>query len=103
MGYQINEYYCCVINKIVNDKQFTILWHVGNLKMFHFDSEIFSRVFSDIDTGYGKIVKITIMRGKIHKYLGMNINYSFSGKLIFSIINYIGKIIYDILEYMKEE
>ena len=96
MGYQINEYDWCVINKIVNDKQFTILWHVGNLKMFHFDSEIFSRVFSDIDTGYGKIVKITIMRGKIHKYLGMNINYSLPGKLIFYVINFIGNILNDI-------
>ena len=74
MGYQINEYYWCVINKIVNDKQFTILWHVGNLKMLHADSDIFSRVSSDIDTEYGRIAKITIMQGKIHKYLGMTIN-----------------------------
>ena len=42
-----------------------------------------------------------ITRGKVHKYLGMNIDYSSPGKLIFSIINYIGNMIEDIPEGMK--
>ena len=67
------------------------------------DYNIVSRILDDMDAEYRKFAKMIIVRGKMHKYLGMNINYSFSGKLIFSIINYIGKIIYDILKYMKEE
>ena len=46
---------------------------------------------------------MTITRGKVHKYLGMNIDYSSPGKLIFSMINYIGKMIDDIPKYMKGE
>ena len=46
---------------------------------------------------------MTITRGKVHKYLGMNIDYSSPGKVILSIINYIGKILDDITEYMKGE
>ena len=46
---------------------------------------------------------MTITRGKVHKYLGMTIDYSSPVKIIFSMINYIGKIIDDIPEDMKGE
>ena len=49
MGYQRNKYDWCVINKIVNDKQCTILWHVDDLNISHVDPEIISRVLADID------------------------------------------------------
>ena len=35
----------------------------------------FSRVFADIYMEYGKIVKMTITQGKVHKYLDMTIDY----------------------------
>ena len=37
------------MNKIVKAKQCTILWYVENLKMLHVDSDVVSRVISDID------------------------------------------------------
>ena len=43
------------------------------------------------------------MRGKVHKYLGMTIDYSLPGKVIFLTINYIINILDDIPEYMKGE
>ena len=46
---------------------------------------------------------MVITRGEVHKYLGMTIYYSFPGKLIFPMVEYIGKIIDNITEYMKEE
>ena len=46
---------------------------------------------------------MTITRGKVHKYLGMTIYYSSSGKLIFSMIGYIGKMLDDIPEGVKGE
>ena len=46
---------------------------------------------------------MTIMWGKIHKYLGMTIEYSSTDKVIFSMINYIGKMLDDIPEDMKGE
>ena len=57
----------------------------------------------DIVAEYGKIVKMTITWGKVHKYLGMTIDYFLPGKLIFPMINYIGKMIDNIPEYMKGE
>ena len=84
------------MNKIVNDKQCTILWHVDDLNISYVDPDIVSRVLAYIDVEYGNISKMTITRGKIHKYLGMNIDYSSPVKLIFSVVDYIRKILYDI-------
>ena len=44
---------------------------------------------------------MTIMWGKVHKYLGMTIDYSSPGKVILSMIKYIGKMIDDFPEDMK--
>ena len=70
--------------------------------MSYVDSDIVSSVLADIDAYYGKISKITITWGKIHKYLEMTIDYYSPDKVIFSIFDYIGRMIYDTTEYMKE-
>ena len=44
---------------------------------------------------------MTITRGKVHKYLGMAIDYSSPHKVILYMIDYIGKMLDDILEDMK--
>ena len=46
---------------------------------------------------------MTITQEKVHKYLGMNIDYFSPGKVIFLIIKYIGKMLEDIPEDMKGE
>ena len=101
MGYQINKYNWCVINKIIDNKQRGILWHVNDLKTSPVDRVIVSRVLVEIDVKYGKILKMIIAWGKVHKFLGMTINYSFPGKVIFSMVNYIENILDDIPKEMK--
>ena len=44
-----------------------------------------------------------IMKGKVHQYLSMTIDYSSPGKLISSMINYIGNILDNISEDMRGE
>ena len=63
--------------------------------MSHVYSNIVSSFLSDIDAEYGKIEKMTITCGKIHKYLWMTIDYSSRGKVILSMVNYIGNILND--------
>ena len=101
MGYQRNEYDWCVTNKIIDYKQWNILWHVDNLKTSHIETVVISSVLSDIDAAYGKIAKMTITRVKVHKYLGMTIDNSSPSKVIFLMINYIGKMLDNIPEDMK--
>ena len=101
MGYQRNKYKWCVINKIIDNKQCTILYHVDDLKTSHVDPAVVSIVLADIYVEYGTITKITIMRGKVNKYLRMTIDYSSPDKVISLMINYIGKILDDISEDIK--
>ena len=91
------------MNKIIDYKQCTIIWNIDDLKTSHTDLAVISSVIADIDAEYGKITKMTITRGKVHKYLRMTIDYSYPGKVFFSIISYIGKIIEYIPEDMKGE
>ena len=39
-GYEVNPYDLCVANKMIEDKQHTLSWHVDNLKGSHVDSKI---------------------------------------------------------------
>ena len=74
MGYQRNEYEWCVMNKIIDNNKCTILWHVDYLKTSHADPAVISSFLADIDAEYGKISKMTITQGKVHKYLGMTMD-----------------------------
>ena len=71
--------------------------------MSHIDSDIVSSVLSNIDIEYGNIVKMTITRSKIHKYLGMTINYFSLVKVKFSMVDYIGNMLDSIQEDTKGE
>ena len=64
--------------------------------MLHVDSDIVSSVLADNDAEYGSISKMIITQGKIHKCLGMTKYYSCMGKVKFSMVDYIGKMLDDI-------
>ena len=49
MGSQRNEYDWCVMNKIIDDKQHTILWHVDELNTSHVYPAFISNVLYYID------------------------------------------------------
>ena len=84
------------MNKIIEKKQCTIIQHADDLNTSHVDPAVVSSVLADIDAEYGRIAKMTTMWGKVHKYLGMTIDYSLPGKLILSMIDCIGKILDDV-------
>ena len=71
--------------------------------MLHVDSNILSSVPVKIDEEYEKNVKMTITQGKIHKYLRIAIDYSLPGRLILSMVYYIGKILNYTPEDMRGE
>ena len=63
--------------------------------MLHVVSNIVSGVIAEIDAEYVKFEKMATTQDKIHKYLRMNINYSSPGKIIYTMIDYIGKMLDD--------
>ena len=49
MVYQRNEYGWCVMNKIIDNKQCAIIWHVDDLNKSYVDPAVVSSVLADID------------------------------------------------------
>ena len=70
--------------------------------MLHLDSGTVSSVLSEIYEEYGNISKITITQGKIHKCLGVTINYSSPGKVKFYMVDYVGNMLDETPEEMSE-
>ena len=89
MGFEINPYDWCVANKMINGKQCTILWHVGDLKISHVDPEVVTSVIKQLENEFAKNAPLTITRGKVHDYLGMTLDFSKDGKAQIKMFDYI--------------
>ena len=62
---------------MVNNKQFTITFHVDNLKLSHDDASVATMIIKKLEREYASHPilndKLTVTRGKRHEYLGMTI------------------------------
>ena len=83
----VNPYDPCVANKIVNGKQMTVIWHVDDLKVSHVDPKENTKFANWMKELYGE--KLTIHRGKIHDYLGMDMDWNTDGQVSISMIKYL--------------
>jgi Reverse transcriptase (RNA-dependent DNA polymerase)/Zinc knuckle len=88
-GFTANPYDNCVVNKTINGTQCTVLWHVDDLKISHVDPNVVSQIIHDLDQVFGKLAPLTINRGRVHEYLGMNIDFTTTGKVKLTMIGYI--------------
>ena len=73
MGFEVNPYDPCVANKMVNGKQMTICWHVDDLKVSHVDKNAVTALALELAKLYNPKTKIA--RGKVHEYLGMQLDW----------------------------
>ena len=89
-GFEVNPYDPCVANKIVNGTQMTVTWHVDDLKVSHKDDDEITKFLLFLGKLYGD--RITVNRGVVHDYLGMDLDFSTPGKLRVSMIKYLAKI-----------
>jgi len=78
-GFKINDYDQCVANKTINCKQFTIFWHVNDLKISHVDKNVVENVLKLLIKNSGKDSPLTTTRGKVLEYLGMTLDYMTKG------------------------
>ena len=61
-------------NREINGSQQTVAWHVDNLKISHIDPAVNTQLIKTPVKIYGP--GITVSRGKVHDYLGMDLDYS---------------------------
>jgi Reverse transcriptase (RNA-dependent DNA polymerase) len=95
LGFEANLYDSCIVNKIINGKQCTIIWHVDDLKLSHVEQQVLEDIADKLNAKYGKQTPLVIHRGKIHDYLGMTIDYSEDRKVKFSMPDYVEGILDD--------
>ena len=74
----INPYDRCVANKILEEKQFTIVWYFGYNKASHVNQKAIDELIRYLKVHFGFIV---ITRGKKHSFLGMNIEITKEKKI----------------------
>ena len=102
LGFKKNDYDQCVANKMMDEKQCTIAWHVDDLKISHVDPDVVTMIIDKLSEQYGGMMPITITRGKLHKYLGMTIDYRTSGKVKFNMYQFIDDVLQTVPDIYKK-
>ncbi len=95
VGFKINPYNPCVVNKTVDDTQMTICFHMDDCKiesphnMIDWLQQEYESIFED---GSGQM---TVSRGRVqqHKYLRMTLDYTICSQVNISMLDYVSKII----------
>lgn len=72
MGLELNPYNSCVANRTINGKQCSIAWYMDDIKISHVDPKVVTGVIESIEN---KFRKMSITRGKSHRFLGMDIMF----------------------------
>jgi hypothetical protein len=85
----------CCQQKIVNaGEQLTICFHVDDCKISHKDPKVTDEFINWLHDNYesrlfdGGSGKMAVHRGKVHKYLGMTLNYSQKGEVELTMLDY---------------
>ena len=92
-GFVITPYDPCMVNKVVNGSQFTITWHIDNLKISHVDPSMLDTFMDDLNQVFGKQSLGMVHKGPRHDCLGITLDYSSPGKVIGDMKQYIDKIL----------
>ena len=77
----------------------TVTWHVDNLKILHMESDEVAKCIAHFKRLYGE--RMTVHRGKVHTYLGMDLDFSTPKVLKIGMIKYIKKVLEEFPEDIK--
>ena len=99
-GFILNPYDPCVANKMINGKQYTIIFHIDDMKISHPDPEVVTNILNWLKELYqtlpnGEVAKIKDQRGKKLEYLGMDFDFITKKEVKITIVYYIKKLIKD--------
>ena len=83
-----NEYDMCTFNKMVNGEQISVQFHVDDLKVLHKDHAVLDDFLDDLRSEFGQEDELTENKWLFHKYLGITIDYSITGKIVFTMFNF---------------
>jgi hypothetical protein len=96
----INPYDPCVANKMIEGDQMTICFHVDYCKLSHRKTKVMDSIIEYLRQEYESIFEdgsgaMTVIRGNIHKYLGMTLDYTVRGQVKITMFDYVDEILTD--------
>jgi hypothetical protein len=98
IDFVINPYDPCVANKMIEGDQMTICFHVDYCKLSHHKTKVMDSMIEYLRQEYESISEdgygaMTVRRGKIHKYLGMTLDYTVRGQVKITMFDYVDEIL----------
>jgi hypothetical protein len=95
-GFELNPYDPCVANKTIKGNQFTLTWHVDDIKMSHKDPKEVTHVIDWLKGIHGDNMHMS--RGLLHDYLGMTLDYTTKGEVKVIMVDYLKGVLGDFPE-----
>jgi hypothetical protein len=98
IDFVINPYDPCVANKNIEGEQITICLHVDDCKLTHRKTKVTNSMIEYLRQEYESIFEdgsgaMMMSRGKIHKYLGMTLDYTVRVQVRITIFDYVDDIL----------
>ena len=99
LGFKLNPYDPCVANLTVDGSQLTIVWYVDDTLLSHKDPKVIDWLLSKLEDEYGSL---TITRGRMHTFVGMDIEFLENGKVKIMTREYLEEAIDDFGEDVRQ-
>ena len=77
----------------MDGEQLTVQAHVDDLICSHKDQCVLDNLIRELNGVFGREKKLKETKGDVHEYLGLTIDYSMPGNVVFSMFNYLEDII----------
>ena len=100
-GFVPNKYDDCVVNKMINGHQMTVVWHVDDLKVSHVDAGEVEKFVQQMEETFGKDTPLTVSCGQVHDYLGMTLDFHNKCKVCINMEHYIDMMLQDAPKEME--
>jgi hypothetical protein len=86
IDFVINPYDLCVANKMIEGEHMSVCFHVYDCKLIHRKTKVMYSMIEFLRQVYESIFEggsgaMTVSRDKIHKYLGMTLDYTVCGQV----------------------
>ena len=93
LGFMVNPYDWCVVNKNIQGQQCTIRWHVDDLKISHISQPVVEEIVQALQSCYGQEAPLVVHHGPIQEYLDMTIDYSHPGQVSIQMDTYVNDLL----------
>ena len=95
IGFKFNDYDACIANRIKDGSQQTIRFHVDDIMSSHMNPQVNDKFGHWLERMYGEYKAVKPLRGKVHDYLGMKIDFGTKSTVIIDMVQYVHDMIMD--------